>query len=194
MQHNNKTKHDFTQFELSKLIITSHFFSTIKMSPSSRLILMVLCSHFPNIYPSIKTIQEESGIASKTSIINSLKELSKLGIIMYETKNVNHYSFTTYFFELLKVEPKQYNKCIDGGTKIEPKQINKQKINKFQKNKSNFSHITGIDYKKYKKPDYGEKQSPLDLNREQAIIFLNNLPKTLYNSYFAVELRKKWHL
>ncbi|HSA06128.1 MAG TPA: helix-turn-helix domain-containing protein [Candidatus Gastranaerophilales bacterium] len=199
-------KNNFTQFELSKLLITSHFFSKNKMSPSARLVLIVLCSHYPNVYPSIKTIQNESGIASKTSVINSLKELSKAGFVLYETKNVNHYTFTSYFFEILKVGPGGYRDCSGGGTKIGHKQINKNINNKFEK-KLNFlekrgkepkdyknTYLTGINYPKWQKPIKHEKSSPLDLNEEQAISFLEKLPKSMHNTYFALELKKKWKI
>lgn len=199
----NLAQKSFTQFELSKMIISSRFFSKFKMSPSARLVLIVLCSHYPNIFPSIKTIQEESGIASKTSVINSLKELSKLGVILYETKNVNHYTFTLYFFENLNIEPEGVKNCKFDGTKIEHKQINNQINKKYEKVKENReklpkyhhnSHIIGINYPKYKRPEKIVKNSPLDFNKEQAIEFLNNLPGNLQNTFFAKELRKKWKL
>lgn len=197
----NTVKKQFTQFELSKLIISTKFLSKNKLSPSARLVLIVLTSHYPNIYPSLKTIQEESGIASKTSVISSLKELSKAGFIFYETKNVNHYKFTQYFFESLDIEHQWYENCKESGTKIEHKQIKKQKNNKFL-NKNNektynnaYNHqLTGINYPKYAKPKDLQKQSPLDMNKNQAIEFLKNLPENLQNSYFAIELKKKWIL
>ncbi|NLF83135.1 MAG: helix-turn-helix domain-containing protein, partial [Candidatus Gastranaerophilales bacterium] len=132
---NESVKTGFTQFELSKLLITSKFFTKNKLSPSARLVLTVLCAHYPSIYPSISTIMEESGIASKTSVINSLKELSQAGFILYETKNVNHYKFTAVFFEELGIEPKRYNNWYSGGTKIGNKQIieNKNKKKELKK-------------------------------------------------------------
>ncbi len=193
-------KNDFTQFELSKLIITTNFFSKNKMSPSARLVLIVLTSHYPNIYPSLKTIQNESGISSRTSIISSLKELSGSGFILYETKNVNHYSFTAYFFESLKIEQGMCENCNSGSSKIEHKQINNKLNNKTGKFKEfkgkyhNNSHITGINYPKYQKPKNTEKKSPLDLNKQQSLEFIKNLPVSLQNSYFARELKKKWLL
>lgn len=214
---NEPTKTGFTQFELSKLLITSKFFTKIKLSPSARLVLTVLCAHYPTIYPSINTIMEESGIASKTSVINSLKELSGAGFILYETKNVNHYKFTTIFFEELGIVPLRYNDWSSGGTKIGHKQITKNKNNKKENNlkkfintseksaddniqrkdhyanKTNNAFFTGINYPKFK-PQKQKKESPLDLNKEQAMEFLVNLPRVLQNSYFAVELRKKWGL
>jgi len=36
--------------------------------------------------------------------------------------------------------------------------------------------------------------SPLEMTREQAVEFLENLMPELQDSYFAVELRKKWSL
>jgi len=201
----NLAKNSFTQFELSKLLITSKFFSKIKVSPSARLVLIVLCSHYPRMYPSIKTIQEESGIASKTSVISSLKELSGLGFILYETKNVNHYSFTSYFFESLKVEPERYENWNCDSTKNEHKQINYQNNNKnnnfkiFSEEKRkqpkyyHNNHIKGINYPKYK-PLNNKKESPLDMDKKQATEFIKNLPLNLQNSFFARELKKKWEL
>ncbi len=193
-------KNEFTQFELSKKLINSKFFSKNKMSPSSRLVLIVLTSHYPNIYPSIKTIQNESGISSKTSVINSLKELSKLGFILYETKNVNHYSFTALFFESLNIEPEKSKYCNLNGSKIDNKQINQKINNKFnfysEKKLPKYHHntqLTGINYPKYKKSEKESKKSPLDLSKEQAADFLKNLPKNLQNTFFARELKKKWN-
>ena len=44
------------------------------------------------------------------------------------------------------------------------------------------------------KADKKNISSPLDFNKEQAIEFINNLPVNLRNSFFAMELRKKWNL
>jgi hypothetical protein len=160
---------------------------------------------------------EESGIASKTSVINSLKELSGAGFILYETRNVNHYKFTSKFFEELVIVPDRCKNWCSSGTKIGHKQTNENKNNKLDKdfkkfideskhnikeenyrknnqaNCLNYTHITGIHYPKFK-PERRKKESPMDLNKEQAMEFLINLPRVLQNSYFAVELRKKWGL
>jgi hypothetical protein len=196
MQKNTAEKQVVTQFELSKQLVMSKFFSKVHLSPSARLVLMVLCSHYPNIYPSIKTIQEEAGIASNKSVISALKELSGKGLILYETKNCNNYTLTSVFFA--QIEGKNYTQINN---------LNK-KDNKDFKNFSNFrtqpsetlpkyhhnTHITGITYKKYEPEKQTKKESPLDLSREQAIEFLKNLPQRMQNTYFATELRKKWNL
>lgn len=196
-----------TQFELSKLIIQSKLFSKIKLTASARLVLIVLCSHYPNIYPSIKTIQEEAGISSKQSVFNSLKELSSKGLILYETKKSNIYTLTGLFFELIAVQKLDTNKKNNNKKNNKPffkisessipltvkksdSRLTDFKKNDLPKYHSN-CHITGINIPKYI-PEEIKRETPLDMTKEQAIEFLNNLPKPLQNSFFAVELRKKW--
>ncbi len=171
-----------TQFDLSAQLIRSRFFSKVKLSPSARLVLVVLCSHYPNIYPSLKTIQNEAGIASKQSVISALKELAQQGLLLYETKGSNHYTFTGLFFERLDVQK------LDTNKQSRNKEINKPKI--FQNSK--YKQPDGITYPKFQ-PERKRKESPLDLNREQAEDFLRNLPQRMQGSFFATELRKKWN-
>ena len=76
----------------------------------------------------------------------------------------------------------------------QPKSTISEKISQKQVKYFNNTHITGINYKRYEKPDYGDKISPLGLSKEQSIEFLENLPKGLKNSYFAQGIRKKWGL
>lgn len=42
--------------------------------------------------------------------------------------------------------------------------------------------------------DNKEVSSPLDMDREQALKWLSELPEFLNNSYFAIEVRKKWDI
>lgn len=171
-----------TQFDLSAQLIRSRFFSKVKLSPSARLVLVVLCSHYPNIYPSLKTIQNEAGIASKQSVISALKELAKQGLLLYETKGSNHYTFTGLFFERLDVQKLDTNK-----------QGQNKEINKFQKFQNSKFVQPGITYPKYQ-PEQKRKESPLELDREGAEEFLRNLPQRMQGSFFATELRKKWNI
>lgn len=201
MQNLQQVQHSegFTQFELSKQLIQSKFFSRVKLSPSARLVLVVLCSHYPNIYPSVKTIQEEAGIASKESVFAALRELSKLGFILYETKRTNNYAFTGLFFRCLDVQKmdtnkqnmnKKKNKSFKNlSEKRYDTPIKESKLPKYYSN----VHITGKNYPKYK-PEKRIKESPLDLDREQALQFLDNLPARMQHTYFALELKKKWNL
>lgn len=170
-----------TQFELSKQLIQSKFFSKVKLSPSARLVLIVLCSHYPNIYPSIKTIQEEAGINSKQSVITALKELSKHGLILYETKKSNNYQFTGLFFNLLDVQKLETNK--QSNKKINKPFKNLKKFESPQEGRSGFeqkgqltdqiklpkyyhnTQITGINYPKWKKPENIEPANPKE-NKE----------------------------
>ena len=193
-----------TQYELSNKLFDSDFFTKVSLKGSARLVLMVLCRYYPNIYPSMETLKKKSGIGSKDTINNALIELRDKGLIISETKHTNHYKFTAKFFTLLKIAPPQSKNKTTTSPIFGPNKTNKQTIKKrvdlkkFEKpHRSKYhhnTHITGIDYKKFEKPDFGDKVSPLALNKEQSKEFLDNLPKNLQNSFFARELRKKWRL
>lgn len=114
----NSAVQKITQFELSNQLIDSNLFKQIKLKTSSRLVLIVLCRYFPDIYPSMKTLQEKTGIGSKETLNDALKELKEKGLIIYSLgdKKSNVYKLTALFFSYLKTVPGQYGKAEYGST------------------------------------------------------------------------------
>ncbi len=208
-QHKEFANNELTQFELSKITLKS--LNKFKLSPTSKLVLLTLVDCYPKIFPSQSFIAKQLGIGL-TSVKKAVSELKKMGFIMYETKKVNNYAFTSKFFGLIKSDPLKVEKETLNRSKSDYKQIkekrNKQSTN-VQKNptfsqrssepaylkeykKRKYYHNnqqTGINYPKWA-PEKIEKSSPLDFNKQEALKYLENLPKILENSYFAKELRK----
>lgn len=96
-----------SSFDLSRAITFSKFFSKIKLSPSTKLVLRALCDHWnPEkglMYPGQNFLAEATG-ASKRSVINSIFRLREKGIILTKrTKFGLNYYFTKKFFELLEL-------------------------------------------------------------------------------------------
>ena len=205
---------DFTQFELSKLALRN--LNKFKLSPTAKLVLLALVDKYPKIFPSQVYISNELGIGI-ASVKRAISELSKLGLVIYETQNVNNYKFTNIFFGILELIPRVAQNDTKDGIKMIPKEIKKEK-NKKRDFKNPFSynnkqvqlkelpqknsedkprkyhsdcHIKGMDYPKYK-PEKVKIGSPLDMTEEQATRWLNGLPKFLEKSFFATEVRKKW--
>lgn len=195
---------DFTQFDLSKMLIQSGFYSKVKLQPTTRLILGVLVSHLPNIRPAIETIANEAGCNART-VEKCLCELKQKGLILITyTGRANNYKLTPYFFSMIlppeqtrqsipsdlpDCHPnKQQNKKTNKGFKIFFK-TDQTKLPKYHHN----THITGMNYPKWK-PTEQKKESPLDLDETNAREFLEKLPLNMQNSFFAVQLRKKWNI
>jgi len=97
---------NITQFELTKILYSSGILAECSLTPSAKLFLWALCSHYnPNnetMFPSQQTVASKLGISEK-SAQRAVKELKTLGLIDYETKRVNHYTFGEKFFELVKM-------------------------------------------------------------------------------------------
>lgn len=194
MQKNTAKKQTVSQFELSNLIRKCRLFSKIKLKPASRLVLESLVYHFPNIRIYIETLQEETG-CSEGSVKNALNELTEVGLILItRTGRSSIYKLTQKFFDLLEIEPQTDKKQSIRSTEIALPH-NKQNKKDFKKavSNSNIVHITGKNYPKYV-PEKRVKESPLNLDKDQAIEFLNNLPAKMQNTFFALELRRKWEL
>lgn len=209
MQPKACQNHGYSQFELCKLIYTSGILNKIKLTPTSKLVLIALANHYnpdkADMFPSQEYLCRQLGI-SKRSVINAVNELKTKALIMYETKKVNRYVFTASFFKLINFAPEGRKNCTNKDEKIAPEQINEKitNIQFFQKKsfgnhkttKQKYhhdNHLTGINYKQFR-PEKLKKESPLDFTRDEAINFINNLPQNLKNSFFAQELRKKWNI
>jgi len=95
-----------TSFEICKQIYTSGLFSKIKLSNSSKLVIIAMGNHYnpnkPDIFPSIKYLASQLGIGDR-SVARAIVELKNAGLIIYETKNVNRYRFTNIFFEMINM-------------------------------------------------------------------------------------------
>ena len=95
-----------TQFELTKIIYESAFFAKIPLTPSSKLFLWALCTHYnpdnETMFPSQATVAKRLGMSEK-SAERAVKELKEKGLVDYETKKVNHYKFSQKFFNLVKM-------------------------------------------------------------------------------------------
>jgi len=205
-----KTLTKVTQFELSNLIRKTKLFTKIKLTASSRLVLESLVFHYPNIRVNVATLAEETG-CSKRSIENALFELKNKGLILTtQTGRSNIFKLTQFFYDLLEIASPPckkeqvrhaeialpHNKNIKKQNNKTIFKFKKYERNDLKENKRKYHHntqLTGINIPKFI-PEKLEKTSPLDMTKEQAINFINNLPEQLKNSYFATELRKKWNL
>jgi len=108
----NQTIAEVSQFELSKTIYFSEVFKTlrtkkeIKLTLTSKSVLIAISNHYPNIFPSMEYIADKLDISVR-SVQRAVKELTNAGLIIYETKRNNYYKFTPYFFELLNLSGKK---------------------------------------------------------------------------------------
>ncbi len=97
---------NISQFELTKLLYSSGILAECGLTPSAKLFLWALCSHYnpqnKTMFPSQQTVAAKLGISEK-SAQRAVKELKNHGLIDYETKRVNHYVFGPKFFELVKM-------------------------------------------------------------------------------------------
>jgi len=130
---------NITQFELTKMLYSSGVLAKCNLTPSAKLFLWALCSHYnPNnetMFPSQQTISKKLGISEK-SAQRAVKELKTCGLIDYETRRVNHYVFGEKFFELVKMGGDGgQNGGREGGQNV-PLTNNHEKI---KKQKENFS-------------------------------------------------------
>lgn len=209
---NTDTK-PISQFELCKSIYSSGVLTNIKMKNTAKLVLIALANHYnadrEDMFPSQKYLANQLGISEK-SVERAVAELSSLKIIFYETRNVNHYKFTNYFFELvgLSENPRQ-----NVGSQLRQNvgQTNNMKQIKNSRDKKGFGTF-GREYlkeppaakvpsveetkqllEKYKK-DGEDCSSPLDLCEKEAIKWLNGIPRIIQNSMTARLLRKKYGL
>ena len=123
---------NISQFELTKILYSSGMLAEIDLTPSAKLFLWALCSHYnPNnetMFPSQQTVAQKLGISEK-SAQRAVKELKTHGLIDYDTKRVNHYTFGAKFFELVKMS------CGDGQNVLLEGGQNVRLTNKHEKRK-----------------------------------------------------------
>ena len=197
-----------SSFEIVKQIYTSGMLASLKLSPSSKLVLIALANHYnpnkPDMFPSQDYLSKQLGISPR-SIARAIKELSLVGVVIYETKNVNRYKFTSKFFDLAKLAYNTGQIDKSNYANLANKQI-REKLNNdnfkdFKKPK--YYHNTQETGVNYKSPEQTKqeitqslpvkKSSPLDFNKEQALDWCKTLPPILKaNSIFYRQVCEKW--
>lgn len=214
--HKKVVRLNISQFELTKILYSSGMLAKIDLTPSAKLFLWALCSHYnPNndsMFPSQQTVAQKLGISEK-SAQRAVKELKTHGLIDYETKRVNHYTFGAKFFELVKMS------C-EGGQNVGSKGgQNVRLTEKHEKRKEHaiFSSKKGLGWKRRDDAAWSETRggkmvpgteetrkmieehekiremnfNPYEFNREDALQWLNSAPQFwLVRSklaYFLVE-------
>ena len=194
-----------SQFTISKNVYNSGLLSKIKLTMSAKLVLIALTNHYnpekPDIFPSQQYISEHLGISIK-SVNRAIQELTQAGLIMYETKNVNRYKFTTKFFAEIKMSGNHGQSDDQDMDKMTMKHINEKKNN----NKVlNFQKINeGI---KYKSPEITRNELRESLgvrddktpynDKETAVNFILACQKTAHIEVVKrkiEEVRKIWNL
>lgn len=95
-----------SQFELWKAIYDSKLLATVKLTQTSKLVLISIARHYnpenEDCYPSYTCISSHCGISRK-SVERGIKELALAGLITYRTERVNRYKFTAHFFAMVKL-------------------------------------------------------------------------------------------
>jgi len=151
-----------SQFEVVRAIYDSGILSAESLSPATKLVLIAIAHHFnPNkedMFPSQKFIAKQLGI-SERSAERAVIELKNAGLITYETKKVNHYKFTSKFFNSVKLSD-EFRQIVASDPRQIVGQTNKheQKNNSFKKETFFQNQPKGIEYKtleplKYERDD-----------------------------------------
>jgi len=81
----NPCHNHVSQFEICKQIYTSGILNKVKLTPTSKLVLIALANHYPKVFPSQKFIADQLGITER-SVIRAIQELKNKGLILYITK------------------------------------------------------------------------------------------------------------
>jgi len=176
---------NISQFELTKILYSSGILAQCDLTPSAKLFLWALCSHYnPNnktMFPSQQTVAAKLGISEK-SAQRAVKELKMHGLIDYETKRVNHYVFGEKFFELVKMSGMVgQNVLREGGQNV-------RLTNKKEKKKE---HGFSLNLQNKRTPDSEETRkfideknkigamgfNPYDCDRKSALEWLRSTPK-----------------
>ena len=194
-------KSNVSQFELSNQIIDSDLFSKVKLTASARLVLIVLCRYYPNIYPCQNTISKKSGLSIR-SVINALSELKSKGLILVECNHSNTYRFTLTFFELAEIADSTGKTCTKQRAEIAHNNTNyknnkksfNSKILSFQNQQGGIKYKSANETIKQIEKDKETAVTPLDFDKIQAVEYLNKLPEFAQNGFYAKELKKKWKL
>jgi len=219
---NKVTVLNITQFELTKILYSSGLLSECDLTPSAKLFLWALCSHYnPNnetMFPSQQTVAKKLGISEK-SAQRAVKELKNHGLIEYETKRVNHYVFGPKFFELVKMSGVIGQNVLSKGGQNVPLTNKKEKIKnrrqvfskeifsdaKGRKPASKWSYKENVPNKMVPDADETRKMleeseknratafNPNECSRDEALKWLKNTPGFwLPKSKIAQQLTRKY--
>jgi DNA-directed RNA polymerase specialized sigma subunit len=179
-----------TNYELVRNIYFSGALNTLKITPTAKLVLIGLLNHYnPNnadMFPSISYLAKQLGI-SERSISRAIVDLKNAGLILYETKNVNRYRFTSIFFNIANLSNTPCQNGNNDHDKLSNKHVNKPLINNNFKNfKNNFSAVQGIIPKTAEQTKQ-EINKSLNLNTQEVV-------KSPYNDkQTAIELINDLH-
>lgn len=194
-----------TNFMIVNRVYSSGMAAKFDLNPTSLLVLIGLANHFnPEkniVFPSQEYLAKNLNI-SERSVVRAVKELLAKNLI-FKTKNKlnNIYSFTKIFFESVDLSGSGCQNVVQSGDKMSckhDKYNNKNNVVRFEKFGND---VKGVNYpscndtKKLIEAKQSVKRgSPLDMEYEDAIKFLDSLLPELRESYFARELRKKWKI
>lgn len=207
---------NISQFELTKILYTDGILAKCDLTPTAKLFLWALCSHYnPNnesMFPSQQTVAKKLGISEK-SAQRAVKELKNHGLIDYETKRVNHYTFGEKFFEMVKMSGVVGQNVLEEGgqnvllTNKKEKKEKQKNISSFYGSYSGYSKPTQ-EAPKRRVPDSEETrkmlleqekmrqtaQNPYEFSEDEAFKWLNSIPKFwLSKSKLAEFLIKKYN-
>jgi hypothetical protein len=188
-----------SQFQLCKQIYTSGFLSNVDLTPAAKLVLIALANHYnpdkKDMFPSQEFISNQLGVSLKT-VQRAVLELKNSSIVVYDTRRVNHYSFTGIFFEMVNLS------CDMGQNVLKPcvKMSYKHKHEHVNNNENrHFYSKKQIENTKEQLKDTFkiEVKSPMD-DKQTAINWLNSLSaddlKHSFIAQRAEKVRKKWNI
>lgn len=110
VQARKQFKECHTSFDICKALIQTRFFKKVKLTPTARLVLQCLASHWNhrtgNAYPTQITIAEETG-STKMSVVGAIEELRNAKLILtVKYKGRLNYQLTNVLLSYLN-EPKE---------------------------------------------------------------------------------------
>ncbi len=200
---------NISQFELINMVYKSKLFNKIELKPTAKLVLYALIHHYnpanEDMFPSQKFIAQNLGISEK-SVERAVKELAANRLIMYVTRNVNRYKFTSFFFDSVNLSDVNRQNVSNKvrqivGQTYKHEQKNENKFYKFSSYSGNSTtgatmrqHSTIEETKKLLENIEKTREdnfAPKDFSKDDAIKWLNNLPPELHGGILAQEVYKK---
>ena len=189
---------ELSQFELSNILFQN--VNKFDITPTTKLVLMFLASCYnpkkATVFPKEKTIALKIGV-SERSVNRAIQELTKEGLIMYETKGrLNHYKFTAKIFALANMSDISRQNVIKKYDKLT--HDNKQHEHKKNSDFSfNSNQPKGIDYPKAVPLNTEVRDERTHLNdKETALKFISDLLPMQDNDLIRRKLNEvylKWN-
>lgn len=175
------TKSVSSNYELVRNIYFSGALNTLKITPTTKLVLIGLLNHYnPNnadMYPSISYLAKQLGI-SERSISRAIVDLKNAGLIIYETKNVNRYRFTSIFFNIANLSNTPCQNGMEDHDKLADKHVSKpinnnknSNLKNSYSNKNNYNNYNAVQGIQYKTPEATREElnNSLNLNTREVI-------------------------